>query len=178
MEVLHIVAQAAVMKDRLSFSGTGLIWKVCDIKCTSHSANRLKICHYGLPPIGILCVSLLKQSSLSNQTGPSRASIIQDLSVLVAQVDTGILIDSANPNYALLSAASRTIQVILNKALSGNLTASTSLQHQAENSSNTLPEVADTDWLPWSSNDSWDFEMDFWTNLAYHPSLIADETMH
>lgn len=27
-EVLHIVAQAAVMKDRLSFSGTGLIWKV------------------------------------------------------------------------------------------------------------------------------------------------------
>lgn len=27
-EMLHLVATAAVMKDRLSFSGTGLIWKV------------------------------------------------------------------------------------------------------------------------------------------------------
>lgn len=94
--------------------------------------------------------------------------------MLVAQVNTGILIDSADPNYALLSAATQTIQAILNKALSSSFSPSMSLHQQLESVSNTL-ESANIDWLPWSSDNNWDFEMDFWTNLAEHPILIADE---
>lgn len=143
----------------------------------SQNADRFKICHYGMPPTGILCLCLLKQPSLRHRSGPSHATIIQDLSVLVAQVNTGVLIDSSDPNYALLSAATRTIQAILSNTLSGHI-APTAMQQQPELQSNILAEGGDTNWLPWSSNDNWDFELDFWTNLVEHPTLIADETVN
>ena len=29
------------------------------------------------------------------------------------------------------------------------------------------------DWAPWANQDSWDFEFDFWLNLAEHPNLAG-----
>lgn len=130
-----------------------------------------------MPPTGILCLCLLKQPYLKHSFGPSRSTIIQDLSVLVAQVDTGVLIDSSDPNYALLSAATRTIQAILNNTLSGNFPPTT-IQQQSGFNFDAIAAGDDANWLPWSNNYNWDFELDFWNNLVEHPNLIADETMN
>lgn len=98
--------------------------------------------------------------------------MLQDLSVLVAQVDSGILIESTDPDYAILFAATTAIQGILDKVLSEHMTETEPSLSQ----SNVLAEpVAGSDILGlWSTNDIWDFEADFWTNLADHPVLAGN----
>ena len=96
------------------------------------------------------------------------AKALQDLSVLVAEIGLGALVQPGEPNYALLIGATRTIQSLLDAFMSGEL------NHFPESGSTTAepPPISNLDqWLPWTNTDFWDFETDFWRNLADHPTL-------
>lgn len=88
---------------------------------------------------------------------------MQDLNVLVAHVEAGVLICSDEPNYALLQAATMTIKSVVQRLTLGSL----SINLQSETQTNL--------WMPWAGhNEALDFELDFWTNLADHPALYDD----
>ncbi|KAL3417430.1 hypothetical protein PVAG01_11430 [Phlyctema vagabunda] len=155
-EILSLAVSAVVLRHQLVNSGTGIVWRVV---------------YYGLPAAGILCLSLLNQLPRMQQDGISITNIFQDLSVLVAEVDSSALVDTRDPNYALLSGAVRTIKVILEKLTFGFLS-----HHPVDQSDPILPHIPDgQDSIPWIIPDSWDFELDFWTDLVDHPVLLEDE---
>lgn len=105
---------------------------------------------------------------------PSRPRVLQDLSVLVAHVESGILIDPSDPDYALLATATRSIQTILDKVLTFN-TARPALVQEDSAAIAISRDDANEDWLlTLSGNENWDFEVDFWTNLVEHPFLNTD----
>lgn len=88
---------------------------------------------------------------------------MQDLNVLVAHVEAGVLICPNQPNYALLQAATITIKSVIQRLTLGLL----GLNLQGENQADP--------WMPWAGEgESLDFELDFWTNLAEHPALYSD----
>lgn len=131
-----------------------------------------QICHYGLPAAGILCLSLLQSTPSSRLTVLPRSRVLQDLSVLVAQVDSGILIDPSDPDYALLTAATRAIQTILDKVLTPDVPRGPPGQQQCEVADPHM-NGTDEDWLHWPSYENLDFEVDFWTTLIEHPVLAT-----
>lgn len=88
--------------------------------------------------------------------------MLRDLSVFVAEVQIGTIVKTGNPNYALLSKATQTIQRFLD---SFNSDAG---QFQEVGSSD-----ANEDWAALLSQDLWDFEAGFWQSLADHPSLLV-----
>lgn len=91
-----------------------------------------------------------------------RTRSLQDLSVFVAEVQIGTIVKAGDPNYALLSKATRTIQRFLDST----------------HSDPSLSEVAGVEGNDeWAllSQDLWDFEAGFWQSLADHPSLLAIE---
>lgn len=101
------------------------------------------------------------------------AKVFQDLGVLVAQVETGGLVDSIDPNYALLVEATGTIKTIVGRILLWSAN-NYSLNHLSMTHSNPLNSTQNQDmWVPWTDGDAWDFEVPFWTNLAEHPSLVS-----
>ena len=105
------------------------------------------------------------------QDGISITKVFQDLSVLVAEVDSSALIETRDPNYALLSGAVRTIKVILERLTSNFLS-----QLPVYQADQILPYLSDgQDSVPWSIPGTWDFELDFWTDLVDHPVLLEDE---
>ncbi|KAJ5239473.1 hypothetical protein N7468_004092 [Penicillium chermesinum] len=150
-QMLALVVEVILLRDQLTNSGTGLIWKVA---------------YYGLPAAGIILLALLKQHSLTPQ-GVSRTKILQDLSVFVAEVQIGTIVQPGDPNYALLSKAAQTIQRFLDSIHSD------SVQVQ------TVPErdEGSDDWTALLSQDLWDFEAGFWQSLADHPALLVDSPL-
>lgn len=118
----------------------------------------------------MICLSLLHAWPATQTSLASRSRAIQDLSVLVAHVDSGILIDPSDPDYALLAAATRTIQAILDRILSQDVLRVSSVQPQG-NFDDMYTSGATEAWLPWSASGNWDFEVDFWTTLVEHPIL-------
>lgn len=94
-----------------------------------------------------------------------RTRSLQDLSVFVAEVQVGTIVKPGDPNFALLSKATRTIQRFLDSTHS--------------DPAQPLPEVAgvegNDEWAALLSQDLWDFEAGFWESLADHPSLLAIE---
>ncbi|KAF7714941.1 Fungal Zn(2)-Cys(6) binuclear cluster domain-containing protein [Penicillium ucsense] len=145
-QMLALVVELILLRDQLTNSGTGLIWKVA---------------YYGLPAAGIILLALLKQHSHSIP-GISQTKSLRDLSVFVAEVQIGTLVKIGDPNYALLSKATHTIQKFLD---SFNSDAS-----HPQYSGNDDP---NEDWAALLSQDLWDFEAGFWQNLADHPSLLV-----
>lgn len=101
--------------------------------------------------------------------------MIQDLNVLVAVVDTGVLIHPIDPNYALLSRATLTIKSLLRRLLTRD-----SRQLPAPSESDPLLPHQTTptpaNWNLWDNQHLQDFEVDFWLNLAEHPFLIETPT--
>jgi hypothetical protein len=94
--------------------------------------------------------------------------MIQDLSVLVAEITIGAWIQPGEPNYALFSQATRTIQSLLD-----SLTAAKEQNSRASDSQNLInSDGADNTWDPYINSQSWELEMDFWASLAEHPTLI------
>lgn len=94
--------------------------------------------------------------------------MIQDLSVLVAEITIGAWIQPGEPNYALFAQATRTIQSLLDSLTAAKeQTSKTSDSQQLINS-----DGADTTWDPYINSQSWELEMDFWASLAEHPTLI------
>lgn len=119
----------------------------------------------------MLCLSLLTRPWPLENIGLSVVKAFQDLSVLVAEVETGGLVDQNDPNYAVLSKATSTIKTILSRTLLGQPSTQTLPQPDGNLSHNpdALPDTED--WAPWTNLNSWDFEMEFWTSLAGHPEL-------
>lgn len=103
--------------------------------------------------------------------------VFQDLSVLVAQVETGALVDVHDPNYALLSGATQTLKTLLKRMFSGT-PANKPYDAQVSNAGLISNEAQnEQDWIPWNSDEAWDFEMEFWNNLAEHPVLVGNSEM-
>lgn len=103
--------------------------------------------------------------------------IIQDLSLLVAQVEAGVFVDLLDPNYALFAKAAQAISSVLHRVITRNSTSdATSRSNDVRSQSvavNPCP-----DWLPWAATqNTYDFELDFWLNLGEHPelALLNDE---
>lgn len=144
--MLKLVVEIILLRDQLINSGTGLIWKVA---------------YYGLPAAGIMLLAMLKQ----HMPRAHRTRTLQDLSVFVAEVQIGTIVKAEDPNYALLSKATRTLQRFLDSTQS--------------DSAQPLPELAghegNDDWTALLSQDLWDCEAGFWQSLADHPSLLAIE---
>ncbi|OKO98912.1 hypothetical protein PENSUB_8829 [Penicillium subrubescens] len=145
-QMLALVVELILLRDQLTNSGTGLIWKVA---------------YYGLPAAGIVLLALLKQHSHS-APGISRTKILRDLSVFVAEVQIGTIVKTGDPNYALLSKATQTIQRFLD-----SFNSDTGQPHDAGT------DDANEDWAALLSQDLWDFEAGFWHSLADHPSLLV-----
>ncbi|CAG8888125.1 unnamed protein product [Penicillium egyptiacum] len=145
-QMLTLVVEIILLRDQLTNSGTGLIWKVA---------------YYGLPAAGIMLLAMLKQ----HMPRAHRTRSLQDLSVFVAEVQIGTIVKAGDPNYALLSKATRTIQRFLDSTHS--------------DPAQPLPELAavegNDEWAALLSQDLWDFEAGFWQSLADHPSLLAIE---
>lgn len=98
---------------------------------------------------------------------------VQDLGVLVANVEAGVLVHRDEPNYALLEAATATIKIVLNRLMSGGFATSHRAPHEASNDCTHATAV--DPWLPWQmESDPLDFEVDFWMNLAEHPAFSCD----
>jgi len=82
--------------------------------------------------------------------------------VFVAEVQIGTIVRPGDPNYALLSKATSTIQRFLDSFQSDVGQPSPEAGH----------EEGSDDWAL-LSQDLWDFEAGFWQSLADHPSLLA-----
>ncbi|KAM0460589.1 hypothetical protein ACHAPV_004865 [Trichoderma viride] len=151
-EMLSIVVEIIILRDRMANSGTCLIWKVAQ---------------YGLPAAGFICLALLSSTNPDSHQF-SRSKMIQDLSVLVAEITIGAWIQPGEPNYALFAQATRTIQSLLDSLTAAKeQTSKTSDSQQLINS-----DGADNTWDPYINSQSWELEMDFWASLAEHPTLI------
>ncbi|KAI5360087.1 Putative zn(2)-C6 fungal-type DNA-binding domain-containing protein [Septoria linicola] len=155
--MLKLAAEVAVLKESLANSGTGFIWKIAS---------------YGLPAAGVICLALVNRTRQRVQTTFSTSQAIQDLSVLVAHVEAGVLIRPDQPNYALLQGATATIKSVLGRVSQGLLGTT-----QRDVRYDQMLEDASTA-EPWTmlDSDTLDFELDFWTNLAEHPALYQDIT--
>jgi hypothetical protein len=101
--------------------------------------------------------------------------VFQDLSVLVAEVEMGALIEFQDPNYPLLSGATRTIKTLLNRLISSRMTQGSANQLGPAIPSGSITVQGEEDYIPWTNNGNWDFEMDFWNDLAEHPILVGNE---
>ncbi|KAH8585313.1 hypothetical protein B0O99DRAFT_657354 [Bisporella sp. PMI_857] len=156
IEMLSLVVEVIVLREYLVNSGTCLV------------------AHYGLPAAGIISLALLSHSASRSIWPFLRSKMLQDLSVLVAEIRTGAVIEAGEPNFALFNRATKTIQSLLTILLGGELPPKP-LETQPEivQQHPTLDSV--NEWGPWISSDPWDFEIDFWVNLAEHPSLQGFE---
>ncbi|KAJ5634219.1 hypothetical protein N7528_002061 [Penicillium herquei] len=149
-QMLALVVEIILLRDQLTNSGTGLIWKVA---------------YYGLPAAGIILLALLKQHTSTAGSIP-RTKILRDLSVFVAEVQIGTIVRPGDPNYALLSKATQTIQRFLDSFHSDAVPGS-GLEPQGHH------EEGSDDWAALLSQDLWDYEAGFWQSLADHPALLA-----
>lgn len=174
-DMLHLVTEAIILKECLANSGTSLVWKVSLNSEGVGKTDVIWVAYYGMAAAGIVCLSLLNQPFLSNNSKISMATVIQDLNVLVAEIETGALVHLEDPNYALLASSTRTIKSLLSRLLSGELTRLPSDQPVTDPSL-PLPEVSSEEtWSWWDDHNLQDFEIDFWADLAEHPLLVGTE---
>ena len=151
-ELLSLVVQAVLARDRLANSGSGIVWKVI---------------FHGLPASGIILLAILGQRNPQNLGGLSRVRVLQNLRILVAEIRIGVLSHPREPNFALLSRAAQTIENFLD-----------SEERHDHHSSNQINSHQDAPGQlgPWASNmnlEAWDFDLGFWENLAEHPFLAS-----
>ena len=95
-----------------------------------------------------------------------RAKVLGDLTILAAEVERGTIVRREDPNYALLSQATQTIQrfldcVLLEERVDVAVPEQGSLQY-------------DDQWLAqWEHDPPRDFDIDFWQGLWDHSSLFG-----
>ncbi|KAJ6186616.1 hypothetical protein N7519_007917 [Penicillium mononematosum] len=160
-DMLSLVVETIMLKDKTINSGTSLVWKVV---------------YYGLSAAGLISLTLANQSH-ANETGQSDISkIFQDLSILVGEVESGTLVYVDSPNYALLSRATQTIKSLLDRMISpshiSHSTAATSgTPSVGLAGSENITTLNDGSWGLWDDSSFRDFEINFWHNLADHPFL-------
>lgn len=163
--MLHLVVEAILLRDQIVNAGTGLDWKVSNCLVPGALAHQSQISYYGLPSAGILLLALLRQQREPNCPQVPRARVLADLTVLAAEVERGTIVRQEDPNYALLSQATRTIQRFLDCVLLDGATEVTVQEQQ--------PSQYDDQWLAQWEHDPRDFDIDFWQGLGDHAFLFG-----
>lgn len=100
---------------------------------------------------------------------------IRDLSVLVAEIETGALLQPEDPNYALLSGAARTIKNLLDRLITTRFSVQPDIQPNLEASTQAPFQIANDGLSSWDNNGLQDFDPAFWLNLSEHPFLMTPE---
>ncbi|KAH8734476.1 hypothetical protein BGZ61DRAFT_442601 [Ilyonectria robusta] len=154
-EMLSHVVEVIILRDRMVNSGTSLIWKVAQ---------------FGLPAAGIISLALLNPTVNTGAGSFSRSRLVQDLSVLVAEIRTGAVIQAGEPNFALFTRATSTIQSLLDSVMTWGQPRPETLNSQVDPPAQYMDR-----WGPCINFDPWEFEIDFWANLAEHPTLHSHE---
>ncbi|KAF2020495.1 hypothetical protein BU24DRAFT_445707 [Aaosphaeria arxii CBS 175.79] len=158
-DMLSLVVEAIVLKERLANSGTSLVWKVA---------------YYGLAAAGVLCLALLYNTldRAALHTTPSK--VIRDLSVLVAEIEMGALLHPEDPNYALLSGAAYAIKNLLDRTIANRFANHVDAQVLPEATALSPGRCSDVELNDWSTH-GLDFDPAFWLNLSEHPLLLTPE---
>lgn len=139
-------------------------------------AKLIQVAYFGLAAAGVVCLALLNRSFTANDGEFSVSRVIQDLSVLVAEVEAGALVHVEDPNYALLAGATQTIKSLLDRIMSDDLTRHPAVPAPPDPLSLSPTVNGNDDWSLWESHNLQDFEVDFWLNLAEHPSLLRPDS--
>ncbi|KAJ5748421.1 uncharacterized protein N7511_010117 [Penicillium nucicola] len=155
-QMLTLVVEIILLRDQLTNSGTGLIWKVA---------------YYGLPAAGIMLLAMLKQCIPRSGSGSVsiRTRAVQDLSVFVAEVQVGTIVRPGDPNFALLEKATSTIQRFLDSGADTGIAGGEG--GSAGVGGGGLGGGDVDEWAGGLGVDLWDFEAGFWQSLADHPFL-------
>ncbi|KAM0333956.1 hypothetical protein ACHAQA_000974 [Verticillium albo-atrum] len=127
---------------------------------------------YGLPAAGVISLALLNPAVSLGIEPTSRSKMVQNLSVLVAELQIGVLIQAGDPNFALFTRATQTMQSLLDSLLVSRFPIAA--QNQPPNVGIALPEQ----WDPNNTLDPWEFEHGFWAYLAEHPTLLQQEAVY
>ena len=86
-------------------------------------------------------------------------------------METGALLHFEDANYELLAGAMRTIKSILDRALSSQTARDPAMEREVERTEGALTAEFEDGGMPFVGQDSWDFDINFWANLAEHPFL-------
>lgn len=152
-EMLSLIVEIILLRHKLVNSGTSWLWKVA---------------HFGLPAAGVISLALLRRSGMSTPTR-IKSKMIQDLCVLVAELRSGGLVSAGDPSFELFNQATCTLSSILDSSLTLASPPKTSMA----NMQGSTPFEMGTNWNPDITFEPWDFETDFWENLATHPTLAT-----
>ncbi|KAJ9622825.1 hypothetical protein H2204_011434 [Knufia peltigerae] len=162
-EILSLVVEAIILREKLANAGTSLLWKVA---------------HYGLPAAGVICFSMLRPSFWQPDARTLDVpKILQDLSVFASEIQLGGLLQPGDPNYALLHRATSAIQSLLRVALSSS--GRIADFRNPDNFSQNVPQHDNQHQIDLSSfnfpayTDFWGCELDFWQDLDEHPLLLT-----
>jgi hypothetical protein len=124
------------------------------------------VAHFGLPAAGIISLALLNTSA-TDFGSFERFKMLQNLTILNAEITIGAWIQAGDANYSVFERATNTIKILLeNQTFWGTSPVPAGTQQ--------IPQGTDLEpWDPYSELQPWDFEMDFWSNLAEHPTLLS-----
>jgi hypothetical protein len=97
-----------------------------------------------------------------------RFKMLQNLTVLYTEVTIGAWIQAGDANYLLFEQATSTIKILLeSKTLWG--------PSQTQPGPPSISQTSELgQWDPYFELQPWDFEMNFWANLAEHPTLLGE----
>lgn len=115
-------------------------------------------------------IAMLRRRHVSD--GLQEARVVRDLGIVVTEVELGTIVSSTEPNYALLSNATRTIKKFLERIHNRDVQAVPAARDSM------MPEpLAPPGELDFHAQlEPWGFEIDFWNHLAEHPSMISPDT--
>jgi hypothetical protein len=130
----------------------------------SADTDHQQIAFYGLPSAGIVLLAILRQQRDSRCPRVARAKVLEDLTVLAAEVGRGTVVRREEPNYALLFKATQTIQRFLDYIHSEESTNDAAQQQ--------VPLQSENDWLSQWDHVPRDFDIDFWEGLVDNLSLF------
>lgn len=148
-EIMSLVVDAVILRDRIVNSGTSLIWKVSN---------------FGLRAAGLIALSLLRIRRGSSMR-PLGKRAVPDLCVIVREIQGGGFVAQGEPNFDLLFRAASSIQRLLNQILP-DLSAPERITDPQQSGpvQDGLP-LLDT-MLPL---DTWETELGFWQWLDEQP---------
>ncbi|KAH7084001.1 hypothetical protein FB567DRAFT_96175 [Paraphoma chrysanthemicola] len=160
-EMLSLVVEAIVMRQKLANSGTSLVWKVA---------------YYGLAAAGVLCIALLYNTLDQSKSHVTPAKTIRDLSVLVVEIEAGLFTHPEDPNFALLSGAARTINNLLDRLITDKFTAPIESRCGTDTALPLSNSYFDTScYFSLETQGVSEFDPAFWLSLSEHPLLLSPQ---
>ncbi|KAB2569457.1 hypothetical protein DBV05_g11869 [Lasiodiplodia theobromae] len=141
------------------------------------------VAQFGLPAAGVISLALLNSAISSGIARLSRSKMVQDLSVLVAEIRAGALIQAGEPNFALFTRATSTMQSLLDSLMvvwrspeqpAGQQQTGGQQGQMDVSGVGSITDVTLDDWNACIDFEPWEFEQGFWASLAVHPTLLQD----